>query len=192
MWGRQFVRSTSGWAPFLRRFSTVVGRRIEVVEEYGVASVVSDVKFSPPAAHEVRIKVEAASINPLDPLMVNGYGRSMFPGFDAQGNEFPVLLGRDAFGVVESVGSEVWNIGKGDRVVTAVSPVPLRSGCLADYVNVPASAVVSAPENLDSALAASFPFTATTAWSALYRFGGVERGQRVLVLGGGGSVGESR
>lgn len=71
---------------------------------------------------DVIIKVNAASLNPLDVSMRAGYGaklmrlrRNPFTVADTE-SEFPLILGRDLSGVVIDCGSEVTHFYPGDEV----------------------------------------------------------------------------
>ena len=50
---------------------------------------------------EILVRVKAAGVNPVDWKIREGYLKDLFP------HEFPVILGWDAAGVVESIGREV-------------------------------------------------------------------------------------
>src|SRR5260221_12640926 len=63
-----------------------------------------------PAAGELLIKVQAASVNPLDWKTREGYLKGLFP------HTLPFILGWDASGVVEAVGAGVTKFKKGDEV----------------------------------------------------------------------------
>jgi len=137
--------------------------------------------------HEVTLRVHAASINPLDLAMQDGYGSKLFQTWRPEDGFY--TLGRDCSGVVSRVGEEVWDFKEGDEVICAVSPIGTDAGTFAEYVNVPASAAAHKPRNLTHEEAASIPFAGLTAWSAAFTFGGAKSGQSVLIHGGGGGVG---
>ena len=80
----------------------------------------------------VLLRVLAVSVNPLDVMSACGYGRSVLSLSPSQSSG-PVL-GRDAVGVVERVGSAVWRYRVGDRLW--VSRDPLAGGTFAQFVAV--------------------------------------------------------
>src|SRR5215211_7332559 len=86
-----------------------------------------------PAAGEVLIAVEAASVNGFDLSVAAGYVWDMLP------HEFPVVLGRDLVGTVTAVGDDVDTVRVGDRVAAVIPGMGLgpRTGSLAEYVSVP-------------------------------------------------------
>lgn len=129
-----------------------------------------------PAPGEVRIAVRAAAINFPDLLMTRG-------DYQFKPN-LPFVAGIECAGVVDAVGAGVDPTRIGEAVV-----VGNRSGCMADFVCVPASAARPKPAALDWAKAASFGAAYLTAWVALVRRAQVQPGEWVLVHGAAGGVG---
>ena len=159
---------------------------------YGTPDILELVTGAPrpsPAAHEIQIRVHAASVNPVDCAIRRGYGRDFFRSASQVGSEeFPRRLGRDAAGVVAGVGAAVTAFHEGDRVYVA-SP----RASLAEYIAVDASLAAPMPKNLDFIAAASLPFVAMTTWNCLVNQTGLNvsnaRGKRVLIARGAGGVG---
>eukprot|EP00898_Chlorokybus_atmophyticus_P007543 jgi/Chlat1/7790/Chrsp66S07332 len=135
-----------------------------------------------PAPGEVRVRVHAASINPLDTRIREGYGKAVFSAM------LPMTLGRDMSGVVDKLGPRTSLFTPGQAVFGAIQPYA-RHGTHSDYVNIHESYLAPKPSSLAHEEAAAVPFTALTAWKALVVDGGVRAGHRVLVLGGGSEVG---
>lgn len=147
--------------------------------------------------NDVLIKVHASSVNPIDVLMLGGYGsrvvgilRQLF-NFPHQISEFPLTLGRDFSGVVMDTGQGANSLKPGDEVWGATGPD--RLGAHAEYVIADACCVTKKPTTLTHVEAAALPYTALTAWSALCFFGQLSEASahknRVLILGGSGGVG---
>lgn len=76
----------------------------------------------------------------------------------------------------------------GDAVIAFLPMV--TDGGAAEYVVAPADALVAAPTSVPLADAAGLPSVALTARQALFDDGGLEAGQRVLIVGAGGVVGK--
>jgi NADPH2:quinone reductase len=136
-----------------------------------------------PGEHDLLVRVEAVSVNPVDTKV-----RSPKPQVEAQ----PKVLGYDAAGVVEAVGSRVEGFRPGDRVYYAGDIT--RSGSNAEYHLVDARVAAVAPRSLDAAQAAALPLVAITAWELLFQrmpfdseHGG--KGKSLLVIAGAGGVG---
>ena len=151
------------------------------IERFGAPSEVLkyvDVEDTPLGADEVRVRIEAAGINPSDVGNVNG----KFPA-----TTLPRIVGRDFAGTVsegpaDMIGLPVWGSG-GDIGFT-------RDGSHAEFIKVPAAAVTRRPQNLsaEEAAAAGVPFV--TAWSAL-DLTRLEPGEWVIVSGAAGAVGSA-
>ena len=70
---------------------------------------------------EVLIKVKAASLDPVDLKVSQGFGRGLRDlvnryNPNVSTNNFPVILGRDGSGVIAGVGAEVTDLKEGDKV----------------------------------------------------------------------------
>ena len=136
-----------------------------------------------PTAHDLLVRVEAVSVNPVDTKL-----RAPKPQVEAQ----PKVLGYDAAGVVEAVGAEVHGFQPGDRVYYAGDVT--RPGSNAEFQLVDARLAAAMPRTLDFAQAAALPLVAVTAWELLFQrmpfdseHGG--EGKSLLVIGGAGGVG---
>ncbi|GGN85318.1 NADPH:quinone reductase [Streptomyces albiflavescens] len=137
-----------------------------------------EVEVPEPGAGQVRIKVAAAALNPVDAGVRAG-------GFGGAGKRLG--LGWDVAGTVDATGvATAWAVG--DEVV-ALAYGPAKSlGTHADYVVVDADAVAKAPASVDAVRAASLPLNALTAAQALELLG-LEPGQSLLITGAAGAVG---
>ncbi|MFI0968071.1 NADP-dependent oxidoreductase [Streptomyces sp. NPDC021080] len=154
--------------------------RAAVVTSFGGPEAVEivEVALPEPGARQVRIKVAAAGLNPVDA----GVRAGVFGGAGKR-----LGLGWDVAGVVEAVGvASGWNVG--DEVVALAYGPAKDLGTHADHVVVDAEAVALAPRSVDAAHAASLPLNALTAAQALDRLA-LEPGQRLLVTGAAGAVG---
>ncbi|MFJ3927762.1 NADP-dependent oxidoreductase [Streptomyces sp. NPDC090022] len=153
-----------------------------VVEGFGGPEQVriAEVAVPVPAAGQVRIRVRAAGLNPVDGAVRAG----VFGGGDAG----PLGLGWDVAGDVDAVGEGVTGWTAGQRVVGLhYGPVkPL--GSHAEYVVLDASAVAAAPESVGVAEAAVLPLSGLTAARAVDLLG-LPAGASVLVTGAAGVVG---
>jgi len=136
-----------------------------------------------PGARDLLVRVSAISVNPVDVKV-----RAGMPPEAGQAK----VLGWDAVGTVEAVGSEVRNFRVGDRVFYAGSFI--RPGTNAQLHAVDERIVAKAPQSLSDAQAAGLPLTAITAWEILFdrlRIARADKpsGQSLLVVGGAGGVG---
>jgi NADPH:quinone reductase-like Zn-dependent oxidoreductase len=138
-----------------------------------------DVEQPTPAAGQVRLRVAASAFNAAD----NG----MRAGFLPIPIRLPHIPGYDVSGTIDAIGEGVDGVSIGDPVIGFL---PMEGdGGAAEFVVAPAGAVVPAPTTIPLADAAALPSVALTAWQALFDDGGLESGQRVLIVGAGGVVG---
>ncbi|KAL0467182.1 S-glutathione dehydrogenase [Neurospora intermedia] len=72
-----------------------------------------DVEVAPPKAHEVRIQIKHTGVCHTDAYTLSGK--------DPEG-AFPVILGHEGAGIVESVGEGVTNVKPGDHVIALYTP----------------------------------------------------------------------
>ena len=127
-----------------------------------------------PQSGQVRIKVHAVSVNPVDWKMA-----SRVSGGDR-------VAGRDLSGVIDAIGPSTtgWKIGD---AVTGMSV----SGSYAEYTIASVNAIAAKPANMSFAEAAGLGVVAETAWRAIVTVGDVKSDQKVLIHGGAGGVGSS-
>ncbi|XP_037699459.1 reticulon-4-interacting protein 1, mitochondrial isoform X2 [Choloepus didactylus] len=177
-WRSKFVQKSS----VVRKISTTSPRSTVmpawVIDKYGKNEVLRFTQnMMLPIIHypnEVIVKVHAASVNPIDVNMRSGYGATALNmkrdplHIKVKGEEFPLTLGRDVSGVVMECGLDVKYFKPGDEVSHK-------------------------PRSLTHTQAASLPYVALTAWSAINKVGGLNdkncTGKRVLILGASGGVG---
>jgi alcohol dehydrogenase len=134
-----------------------------------------------PGPDELRLRVQAASLNPIDYKLLRGDLRRIQP------LRFPVTLGFDASGVVEALGERVRGLQVGDSVFVRASRDTL--GALAEYSVQPEAFVARAPANVDAMQAASLPLVALTTVQGLVDRAQARPGQRILIHAGSGGLG---
>ena len=135
------------------------------------------------AAGTVLVKVKAAGLNPVDLGIASGMMAGMLP------HEYPLVLGRDAAGVVEAVGDDVEGVSVGDEVLGHVLLAPpIQAGTLAEYAVLPAASVVPKPQGLSFVDAAALPLAGGAAAQTVEAVS-PQSGQTILVNGADGGVG---
>jgi len=155
-------------------FATAADSMRAFVVSDGGASVQSVPKPEPQVG-QVRIKVRAASVNPVDWKLA----AHVAPGSQ-------LIPGKDVAGVIDATGpaAGAWKVGQ--QVIALVT-----NGAYAEYVVAPVSAVAPKPAHLSFEEAAGIPVVGETAWRSMVTVADVHAGQRVLVHGGAGGVGSS-
>ena len=153
------------------------------IHSYGGPEVLlyEDALRPQPSAGEILIRVHAAGINPVDWKIREGHLKEKLH------HKFPLILGWDVSGVVESIGPGVTLFKPGDEVFSRTDVS--RDGAYAEFIVVKESIVAPKPKSLDHVHSASLPLVGLTAWQSLFSAGGLSAGQRVLVHGAAGGVG---
>jgi NADPH:quinone reductase-like Zn-dependent oxidoreductase len=128
-----------------------------------------------PRAGEIRVKVRAVSVNPVDWKL----------GLRASPAD-RMIPGRDLAGVVDALGADTQGFKVGDEVI-AIAP----GGSYAEYAVMPAKIAAPKPTKMTFEEASGIPVVGETAWRAIVTVADVRKGQRVLVHGGAGGVGSS-
>ncbi|MGV2288126.1 zinc-binding alcohol dehydrogenase family protein [Trinickia sp. YCB016] len=137
-----------------------------------------------PGPRDLRVAVRAVSVNPVDVKRRRWEDPTEHP--------HPRVLGYDAAGVVEAVGSDVTFFKPGDEVFYAGAMD--RPGTNSEFHLVDERIVGPKPASLSFAEAAAMPLTSITAWEMLFDRMKVPCGLRqprgtLLVLNGAGGVG---
>lgn len=134
-----------------------------------------------PGPEDLLVRIGASGTNPVEAkLRANG---------GSMGMQTPLVLGYDAAGVVEEVGSDVTDFEPGDAVFYTPHVWGNRNGTHAEYNAVPADIVAPKPTNLSDEEAAAIPLAGGTAWEAVVRRIGIRPGETILIHGGSGGVG---
>jgi NADPH:quinone reductase-like Zn-dependent oxidoreductase len=154
-------------------------------DRYGPPDVlhVAEMAEPMPAAGEVKVRVRAVSLNPLDWKIRAGHLRFV-PVFRGP----PRGCGCDFAGEIVAVGGGASRRHVGERVFGSIVPFP-RDGALAEFVVVAADRAVAIPERLDFEHAAALPVAGGTALQALVDHAHLIAGRRVLITGAAGGVG---
>jgi len=132
-------------------------------------------------AHDVRIHVAAASINPIDYKMVEGALRQILK------INFPAPLGFDCCGKVDAVGSGVTRFSVGDRVYSRLPRD--RVGSFAEFAVVDEKLVAMAPSGLTAVECASLPLVSLTTLQGLVDRAEAQPSQTILIHAGSGGLG---
>ncbi|RYZ07076.1 MAG: NADP-dependent oxidoreductase [Myxococcales bacterium] len=130
-----------------------------------------------PGPRQIKVKVAAASVNPVDWKIRRGDLRAMMP------IHLPVILGRDVSGEVIAIGAEVREFKVGDRVMGLV-----EHG-YAEVVVASVEAFALVPPEVPLPTAAALPLVGLTGVQLVEEAVRAHAGERILVTGAVGSVG---
>jgi NADPH:quinone reductase-like Zn-dependent oxidoreductase len=140
-----------------------------------------------PRAGELRVRVRAIGVNPVDWKM-----RARGPlrlAARVLGPPPPVVFGVDFAGIVDAVGAGV-TIRVGDAVVGGTDFSRKQRGSYADTVVVREDQIAALPAGFDMLVAGALPVAGVTAYLCIAEVGRLQPGQRALVLGASGGVGQ--
>ena len=166
----------------------------EIISGDGVDALHLGERETPiPGPGQVRVRMNANSINYRDLITIEGAGARKLP--------FSIVPNSDGAGVITAVGEGV-KLKEGDRVTSCFfeewvageisAPVMAsalggaRQGVLAEEVILPEDGVIHTPAGLTDEEASTLPCAALTAWHALTLPRPVRAGETVLLLGTGG------
>jgi NADPH:quinone reductase-like Zn-dependent oxidoreductase len=151
--------------------------------EYGDSDVLryEEVDEPAPGAGQVRVRVAATTFNGVDGNIRAGFMQGPMP------LTLPHIPGLDVAGTVDALGEGVHGLAVGDQVVGFL-PFTV-DGASAEYVIAPAESLAPAPTSIPLADAAALPLVGLTAWQALFEHAELKPGQRILISGAGGAVG---
>jgi NADPH:quinone reductase len=157
--------------------------RAMIIKSFGGADVfeLHDLPRPTPGPNDLLIRVMASGTNPVD-AKIRAAG-------SWSGIQPPAVLGYDAAGVVEQVGSAVTDFAPGDDVYYTPEIFGNQLGTYAELNVVPARIVARKPRSLDFVAAAAVPLAGGTAYEGIVRRLAVRVGETVLIHGGAGGVG---
>ncbi|RDV44314.1 alcohol dehydrogenase [Leifsonia sp. ku-ls] len=160
--------------------------RVVVFDRFGGPEVLHllDERPADPSPGEVRVRMQAAAVNPIDAMARSGASPAPVPLPHAR-------LGVEGTGVVDVVGDGVTDTHGGDPVIVTAIPDAVAGGSYADHVVVPAADLIPRPPQLSVPEAAATWVGFSTAYGALVEVGGMRPGDHVLVTGATGGVGRA-
>ncbi|QRW12889.1 Zinc-binding dehydrogenase [Ceratobasidium sp. AG-Ba] len=142
-----------------------------------------------PQAKQILVKVTSSAINPADWKVIE-YGVLV--------EDFPAVLGSDGAGIVESVGPEVTEFKRGDKVFFQGLLTQANFATFQQYTLVDSEILAKIPSNINEDQASTLPLGSVTAVLGLFQESGIAfpkdgltaAGKSIFVLGGSSSVGQ--
>lgn len=154
-----------------------------IAESAQTPLVVRHIARPVPGKGQILVRIHAAGVNPLDTKIAIGAGAHAR-------QELPAVLGLDLAGTVVELGEAVDGFTPGQEVFGMAGGIGGAQGTLAEYIAVDARLIASKPHALGMREAAALPLVFITAWEGLVDHANVRSGQRVLIHGGAGGVGQ--
>jgi NADPH:quinone reductase len=139
-----------------------------------------EVPVPPVGPRQVRVRVHATAINPLDYQIRRGDYADHVP--------LPAIIGHDISGVVEEIGSDVQEFAVGDAVYYTPK-IFGGAGSYAEQHVAEVELVGRKPRNLTHVEAASLTLVGGTVWEVLVQRAQLKVGETILIHGGAGGVG---
>ncbi len=153
------------------------------IDSYGGSEVLEivDIARPDPGPGEALVEVHAASVNPIDWKIREGYMKAFVD------IPMPHVMGRDVSGVVADLGDGVESLSVGDAVFGTAAAN--RDGTHAEFVAIDAAMLARKPARIDHVDMASLPIAALSAYAGLVTHGNLAEGEKVLIHAGAGGVG---
>ncbi len=150
-------------------------KRLVVLERGGPERItLADAPMPAPGPREALVAVAFSGVNFIDVYFRTG----------AYNSDVPIVLGSEAAGTVERVGSDVTEVAPGDRVVYAMT-----RGSHAEYAVVPAAQLVKIPDAIDFKTAAAVMLQGATAHYLTHSTFPLSVGHTCLVHAAAGGAG---
>jgi NADPH:quinone reductase-like Zn-dependent oxidoreductase len=149
------------------------------IHEFGGPEVMKceDVPEPQPGQGEIRIKIIAAGVNPVDWKIRRGLVGSL---------PLPMIMGLDVAGIVDVVGQGEVSFQPGDEVFAKVA---IGKGGYAEYTMAHSTEMARKPKSIGFVESAAIPTAGLAAWQSIIDLAGLEKGQSVLIHGAAGGVG---
>jgi NADPH:quinone reductase-like Zn-dependent oxidoreductase len=158
--------------------------RAIAIGDFGATPTLHELPIPEPGAGEVLIHIQSSSVNGFDLAVTGGMIKGLME------HQFPLVLGRDFAGTVVTTGLETSRFAVGDAVFGVVFKPVLQDGAFADFVTMPEVFGVSPiPTGLDMTRAGVLGLAGTAARMAVDAVAPTA-GERVLISGATGGVGE--
>ncbi|MGB1800634.1 MAG: zinc-dependent alcohol dehydrogenase family protein [Gammaproteobacteria bacterium] len=157
------------------------------ISEHGSSDVLKLLEIDEPEITkptQVKIKLKAAGVNPVDTKLRSGfYPEKIAP--------VPAVLGCDGAGIIESCGTEVSRFKQGDEVYFFHGGIKGIQGNYAEYIVLDERLVSKKAASQNFNEAAASPIVLLTAWEALFERANIQKGQTVFINAGAGGVGHA-
>lgn len=149
------------------------------IHEFGGPEVLKyeDIPEPEPGPDEIRIKIFAAGVNPIDWKIRRGYIGSL---------PLPSTMGLDVAGTVDMVGQDETSFQPGDEVFAKVA---IGKGGYAEYTVAGLAEMALKPKSIGFVESAAIPTAGLAAWQSIFNLAGLGKEQSVLIHGAAGGVG---
>ena len=177
MYRRRDVRNNSllvaGYRNEMRAFA---------IDAFGQPGSIHDLPEPEPAEGQVRVRVAAASINPFDHVVLQGYLK------DRMEHRFPLIPAGDLAGTVDKLGRNVDSFAVGDSVFGVTGKMVLGEGTLAELATASTGTIAKYPGSVSDVDAAALPLAGVSALMAV-EGAALNPNDVVVIVGASGGIG---
>jgi NADPH:quinone reductase-like Zn-dependent oxidoreductase len=156
--------------------------RAFALDAFGQPGSIHEVPEPEPAEGQVRVLVAAASLNPFDNAVLQGYLK------DRMEHRFPLIPASDFSGTVDALGSGVRGLAVGDPVFGVTGKMFLGEGTLAEKTTASSGTLARRPTSIDNVDAAALPLAGVSALMCV-EAAGLKPKDVVVVVGASGGIG---
>jgi len=156
--------------------------RAFAVDEFGQPGSIHDLPDPKPGDGEVRVRVAAASLNPFDNFVIQGYLK------DRMEHRFPVIPAGDLAGTIDALGPNVQQFKVGDHVFGVTGRMVLGEGTLAERTAASTGTIAKRPQALGDVDAAAMPLAGVSALMSV-EAAAPKPNDVVVVIGASGGIG---
>jgi NADPH:quinone reductase len=135
-----------------------------------------------PSEGQVRVRVAAASLNPFDSAVIQGYAK------DFMEHRFPLIPAGDLAGTVDALGPDVTGLSVGDSVFGVTGKVFQGEGTLAELTTASVGTIAKRPSSLGEVEAAALPLAGVSAQMTV-EAAALKPKDVVVVVGASGGIG---
>jgi NADPH2:quinone reductase len=156
--------------------------RAFALDAFGQPGSIHDLPDPDPAEGQVRVRVAAASLNPFDNFVLQGYLK------DRMEHRFPLIPAGDLAGTVDALGPKVDGFAVGDSVFGTTGKMVLGEGTLAELTTASTGTIAKRPASIGDVEAAALPLAGVSALMSVEAAAPKPK-DVVVVVGASGGIG---
>lgn len=156
--------------------------RAYAIVEFGAEGSVHELPDPMPGDGQVRVRVEAASVNPADLAMLSGAYKDFMPHF------FPLVPGLDLAGTVDTLGPGAEGLAVGDPVFGVHGKMSVGEGTFAEYAIASVATIARRRADVDALFGTALSLAGVSALEMVDATA-PRPGDAVVIVGASGGIG---
>jgi len=156
--------------------------RAFALDAFGEPGSIHELPDPEPAEGHVRVRVAAASLNPFDNFVLQGYLK------DKMEHRFPLIPAGDLAGTVDAIGANVNEFAVGDAVFGVTGKMLFGEGTLAELTTASTATIAKRPTTLSEIEAAALPLAGVSALMSV-EAAAPKPDDTVVIVGASGGIG---